>query len=39
MGFSLEDLGVSAAEIDRFRHARPNLRLIRGRKKNGSRIG
>lgn len=37
-GFSLEDLGLTAAEVDRFGHGRPGLRLIRGRKKNGSRI-
>jgi hypothetical protein len=39
MGFSLEDLGLRESAVDRFGHARPNLRLIRGKAKTGSRFG
>jgi hypothetical protein len=39
MGFSLEDLGLSAAEVERFRHTRADLRLVRGSRKNGNRMG
>jgi hypothetical protein len=36
MGFTVGDLGISVAEIDRFVHGRPALRLIRGGKRSGS---
>ena len=39
MGFSLAALGLREAEVDRFGHARHNLRLICGRKKNRTRFG
>jgi hypothetical protein len=36
MGFTVGDLGISVAEIDRFVHGRPALRLIRGGKRSVS---
>jgi hypothetical protein len=37
MGFTVENLGLSTAEVDRFVHGRPTLRLIRGGKRSASR--
>jgi hypothetical protein len=36
MGFTVEDLGISAAKVDRFVCGRPELRLIRGGKRSDS---
>jgi hypothetical protein len=36
MGFTVEDLGISAAKVDRFVRGRPELRLIRGGKRSDS---
>jgi len=34
MGFTVEDLGLSVAEVDRFVRGRPALRIIRGGKRS-----